>query len=367
MKFILVAILLFAVPVMGQIQPDDFSYLGAFAIDGQYDPETVGWYAYGQRGLSYDPVFDSLWVTGHDHAKWLIEIGVPEPVDSKEQDRLEVAPVLTPKFDFAPCEGSSVHLSGVEVHKDRIWASCKYWYNVSGEDVSPLFHRDSETLDDLRGPFRAGRKNKSKFHGSRQGAYLFSIPQEWAREHLRKPLTLATGFARGAGAFGGSQGPTIIAFHPRRPRKAKALVYYRQLHPECLDDEAACDFPEYRACDEWNGATWVRSAAGDSVLISGLKAEGSNQYLPGGRDCSPYFGEILFYDSEDLADSASKQIKPWEVVPYARWRPKELWKKKHALGGMAFDESSGRLFVVEKSARSGGRSIVHVWQTEPGS
>ena len=364
MKWLLPVVLLVSVPVRSQIQPGDFEYQGAFAIDGEFDPQVEQWYAYGQRGLSYDPSFDSLWVTGHDHATTIVEIGIPPLVISREWSELPVAPVLTPAFDFAECLDSSFHMSGVEVHRDRIWVSCKHWYNTAGRDLATMYHRDAETLGDLQGPFRAGRRS-GKFHGSRQGAYLFSIPPDWAREHLNRPLTLATGFARGAGAFGGSQGPTIIAFHPRKPQKAKALVFYREFFPECLEDERECDFPGYRACDSWDGAAWVRSAAGDSVLISGVKAEGSNQYHPGGRDCSPYFGEILFYDARDLAASARRRVHPWEVVPYVRWRPREMWKSDHSFGGMAFDSRGGRLFVVEKSAGRNGRSIVHVWQTAP--
>ena len=135
----------------------------------------------------------------------------------------------------------------------------------------------------------------------------------------------------------------------------------------CFADWNDCDYPKYTACDRWNGATWVRSAHGDSVLMSGKKYDGTSSYYSGGFHCDPGpFGEIIFYDADDFLTRISGELEPWEVVPYRTWRPSELWGAGRELGGIAYDPSQGRLYVIEKFAGPGGRAIVHVYRTGEG-
>ena len=125
------------------------------------------------------------------------------------------------------------------------------------------------------------------------------------------------------------------------------------------------------------GAELVRTGAESAILIAGVKA-GSTCYGLGsacGDPCRasqgyhgyPYTAQILFYDPADLEARLSGSVQPWEVVPYATWVPTELWAQECPdVGGIAFDEDAGRLFVAERLAGPFGEGIIHVYQLEGG-
>ena len=196
------------------------------------------------------------------------------------------------------------------------------------------------------------------------------MPDEWAKKVGLGSKRLVTGFAREAGAFGGSQGPTMIAFDPSDPGDAQDLVWYRTRYPGC-PYEGKCDYPEYTACDSWEGATWVSTASGNGILIAGSKGLGPTRYGTGDPgDCSRYQGyhcdpseiQVIFYDPDDIVAVLSGKAKPWKVLPYAVWRPPGLWSEAcGSIGGMAYDAENQRLYLVEKSAGPYGKAVVHTY------
>jgi len=360
--------------VWGQrLQPADFEYLGAFAIDANYSTGN-NWNAYGQRGMSFDPTGDpgnsdalpgSLWVTGHDYERYVFELTIPTPSPSIfSWSQLPKPSLLTVPTQFTnSCSSATEWFTGVEVHRNLLWGSCTNWYNVSGADLSQvMWRRNLSDLSNLQGAFHAGPIGNPEFHSNRQGQYMLSIPPDWAAAHLRGK-TLATGMNRAN--FGGSQGPTVLAFDPDNPSDAYGLLYYRDLDP-CYGNKDQCDYPGYTLCDYWSGATWVRTATTDTLLIAGKKYYGDNDYQ-GGWVCDPGFGAIIFYDPDDLAARVDGSLEPWNVAPYTTWRPTELWYASSELGGIAFDQSSGHLYVIETYAGPGGTAIVHVYKTGGGA
>ena len=82
----------------------------------------------------------------------------------------------------------------------------------------------------------------------------------------------------------------------------------------------------------------------------------------------PYTPKILFYDPTDLEARLSGTVQPYEVLPYAEWIPTELWAQECPdVGGLAFDEGFGRLYVAERLAGPFGEGIIHVYQLEGAS
>lgn len=351
----------------------DFSYLGAFSIDGDLatDPE---WNAYGQRGMTFDSQGDpsnrddfpgSLWITGHDWRQWVFELSIPIPQSGiSEFRKLPQPTILTPPTLFTPeCSGGSEWLADVEVHDDAIWASCANWYNVSGRDLSTvLWKRDRSDLTNLQGPFHAGPMNSGRFHSNRQGMYLFSIPVDWAETHLGGK-SLATGFSRNS--HGGVMGPTVIAFDPENSSDAYELLSYRQ-NRACFKDKSQCDYPGYTACDYWGAAVWIKSGAKEALVFGGKKFDGRSDYRAGGWVCDPGFGEVAFFEPDDLAARIAGKKKPWEIKPYETWRPSELWRPGDPIGGLAYDEMGRFFYLIEKSAGPNGRAIVHVYRVRSG-
>ncbi|MCK5920021.1 MAG: hypothetical protein KAG66_03720, partial [Methylococcales bacterium] len=225
----------------------------------------------------------------------------------------------------------------------------------------------------------------SAFHNARTSNYLFQAPAGFANENLGGRSLLA-GNHRSAGAFGGSQGPTLYATAPWQDGNppaagqelaAQALLYYPTNNDCTANDFTQCAFPGYRANDDWGGGAWVESGEKTAVLIFGRKGLGDNCYGIPGEECGaslcttnkgwhsdPYEPQILFYDPQVLADVAAGNKNPWEVVPYAVLRPlQEVFSSDCAIfGSVAYDVVNQLVYVTERSAGEFGATAVHVWQ-----
>ena len=356
---------------LAQPQPSDFEYLGAFALTGDHDDEPNP-FSYGQRGLALDPADGNLWITGHDWKAQVFKVEVPVPVKSKVWEELPTAPIVVPPQAFmasCPSDGEW-HFGAIEVLNDRLDGICNYWYNVSGSDLE-TYHRGSIAGSATEGPFHVG-KRKPLYHSSMVGAYLFTIPEDWAQAVGLGSKRAVTGFSREAGAFGGSQGPTMIAFDPDNPSDARNLLWYREKYPNCPPN--GCDYPEYTSCDAWEGATWVAAESGPAILLGGSKGLGETRYGLGNPDdcddsqgyhCDPLEIQIIFYDADEIAATLQGKGKPWDIEPYAVWHPSELWSGAcGGLGGMAYDKDRRLLLVVERQVGPDGKAVMHAYRLQ---
>jgi hypothetical protein len=338
----------------------DFRYLGAFRIACVGD-----WCSYNLDGLGV-AADGSLWVTDHVYDFAVRRIAVPpNPVESQVFDDLPGAATLEGPLTAAGCPGTATELTGVAAIGAEAATTCRDYYNVGGDYQAVYRRRPAAAVEEV-GP------QMTPFHPNRYGAYLFSLPPEWAVGQGLGNRTLVTGFSREAGAFGGSQGPTLFVFDPENPADAVDLLWYRELSPGC-PGTGGCDFPGYESVDSWMGADWVRSPTASAVLISGVKG-GSTCYGSGsecGDPCRgsqgyhgyPYTAQVLFYDPDDLAARIAGTQQPYEVLPYASWTPAELWRHDCPdVGGLAFDATAGRLYIAERLAGPFGEGIIHVWE-----
>jgi len=351
---LLVSLVLWATPLVARVQPTDFTYLGSFDVDCSDD-----WCKYGQRGLEIADGGSALWITGHDYDAQVTKVSIP-PIGG-------TATKLSGPSDFlGSCpEDDEWYFAAIEESGGTLRGVCKYWYNTSGDDLD-TYHASSGAGSQHIGP------RSSPFESAKMGSYLFEVPGDFASQHLGG-RRLITGYARSAGAFGGSQGPTLFAFDVDDPSGALDLVWYREHYPECnWDDYSACDLPGYRTSDDWEGATWVRSATGDAILVLGQKGLGDNYYgdaRPGdcdpykGYHADPYEGQIIFYDPADVVARLQGDKEPWEVLPYATLVLNGVggWDGCTSPGGMTYDQDSGRLYVVHKGGAGSGKPKVHVW------
>ena len=134
------------------------------------------------------------------------------------------------------------------------------------------------------------------------GTYMSAkLEARFAQKYLGG-RTLVTGRARGTPTEGterqttrgGSQGPTLFAFHPLRDRDpaphldAIPILYYRVRFPDCagpnVGDPDSCDYPGYTMCDIWTGAAFVesqRTNTGISIPFGHLTTARSHS-SPGG-------------------------------------------------------------------------------------
>jgi hypothetical protein len=66
------------------------------------------------------------------------------------------------------------------------------------------------------------------------------------------------------------------------------------------------------------------------------------------------------YDAADLLRVRRGQLRPWQVRPYATWRL-ALPFGSSQIGGVAYDASSGRIFVSQQYA-NGPDPVIDVFK-----
>jgi len=344
----------------GSIAPADFSYLGAFRMECGGD-----WCSYNLDGVGL-AADGSLWVTDHVYDYAVRRVEIPAVLSGSQVfGDLTAAATLEGPIATAGCPGTATELNGVSAIGTEVATTCRDYYNVGPVYQAVYRRRPAATIEEI-GP------QADPFHPNKYGAYLFGLPSDWATAQGLGTKTLVTGFSREAGAFGGSQGPTLFTFDPENPTGAVDLLWYREIYPGC---PGSCDFSGYESADSWMGADWVGSAAGGTILISGVKA-GSTCYGLGsacGDPCRasqgyhgyPYAPQILFYDPADLEDRLAGLVEPYSILAYATWVPTEFWSQEcPSVGGLAFDANLDRLYVAERLAGPFGEGIIHVYQLD---
>ena len=399
----------------------DLTYQGAFRL-----PENFYW---GALGLSYYPdgdggagsllvsEFEALTDVDHSGVCWnpewdcyayYGEVTIPAPARSSNWEDLPEATLATGPTAFDGGLASTVHNEYLNVSdlefvprrgtqtSDKLYGSINLWYaeGVAGEGSFPTVWFANMDGTGARGMFHVG-PDDGLYHGRKMGAYLFSVPQWYADEYLGG-RTLITGRSRGTPGSsseevtteGGSQGPTLFAFHPWESDSptgdldALPILYYRVKFPGCagpnVGSPAACDYPDYTLCDDWSGGAFVDDGDRRALMLLGYKGLGTSCYDEPpvecndpcsdshGYHCDPYERQVVFYDVHELGYSAQGGQDPWVVIPYETWRPDEFYLQDNPCtnaGGMTFDEAGGRLFMVERGL--GGvdtnATVVHVW------
>jgi hypothetical protein len=400
-------------PPDDRVQPSDLIYRGAFAYppgdDWAYSGHALAYYPAGDPGGPADGYPGSLYAAGgaSDEVDLVAEISIPEPVIASNFEDLPQASALQPLTDitggwkdnctFAPdCIYRNVDGLAYLPNVDKVAWNLRDWYNTARYDQDSLGWSGLD-MSGAHGVWHIGDRpsDQDLFHNAKTCNYLFKAPESYADLYLDGKWLIA-GNHREAGALGGSQGPTLYALAPwedgdppssGQNLDALALLYYPEI-VECVWEgegdinehpaPGVCDFPDYRAMDNWGGGVWLQTGSGRGILIFGRKGLGDNCYGPAescsGDPCSPYQGyhaypyqpQILFYDPEELTEVMAGTREPWEVLPYAIHSPEDemVGGECAILGAAALDRERGLLYVTEQEAGPWGETVVHVWQVE---
>lgn len=377
------------------IQPNDFEYLGAFRL-----PDAGNW---GSRGMAFrpegdsgnsDPFSGSLIVTGHDHHDYAFEVTIPVPLLKNDLSLLPEARLMGPTFDATggakkKCENLefgidySCYLYGLEYIDGELIISFNAWYNTSGMDY-PNHVRNKIGGGAASNALHIG-KGDTTFHSNKTGDYIFSVPKTWANQYLGGRNVL-TGRTRPAGAFNSSQGPSLFAFSPGAEADAIALMYFDDLLDDnCVlwdsthlveHDPNTCPYPDYRPCDSWDGGAWLEVGGKRTIVLSGTQSLGKSNYIPGtGYSCGSTEPCFTLFDPAHLEQVAAGKLKPWQVRPYAEFRPSGIWDSpfssdfSHHMGGMAVDLSKSLLYLIQKvqADPSSNVGVVHVYRFGKGT
>jgi hypothetical protein len=329
-----------------RLAPGHLRYDGAFRLPDEF--------AWGARGMSYYPGGDggagSLLITGfelsrtedgnecHEGTRCVAlfgEVRIPAPRAATRLQGLPMAELLRPVSGFDGGKVYGLHeytwVSGIEFvprqgsqGADRIYGSLDLWYaeGARGERTFPTIWAAELDGSNPTGLFHVGPE-RPPFHGRKMGDYLFRVPRWYADRYLGG-RTLITGRARGTPADGtqrettrgGSQGPTLFAFHPLQSQRppphldAIPILFYRVRFPGCagpnVGDPDSCDYPGYTMCDIWTGAAFVEGRSGRAIMLAGWKGLGSNCYDEPPVNCSDPCA-----DDHSSTTSTSSGAPPW--------------------------------------------------------
>ncbi len=407
-----------------RLQPEDLIYQGAFRL-----PDSFNW---GARGLSFYPggnagagtllvtafelLFDqnhpgeSCWDPSWNCNAYYGEVAIPAPAVEANWESLPEAALLSGMINFDGGLASTVHREYLFVSDiayvprrgtqtaDKVYGSIELWYaeGVAGEESFPTVWMANQDGSNPQGMFHVGPW-ATPYHGRKMGSYLFPVPQWYADQYLGGRI-LMTGRSRGTPVGldpvttqGGSQGPTLFAFHPFNSDAptgnldALPVLYYRVKFPGCagpnVGDPNVCDYPQFTMCDSWTGGAFVDNGSRRAILLLGYKGLGTNCYDEPpvecndpcsdahGYHCHPYERQVIFYDVHALGQNVSSS-EPWNVLPYTIWRPEVFYLKGDAqgnvcgdVGGMAVDQTGRRVFIIERGlgGTDTNAAVVHVW------
>lgn len=384
-----------------RLTPADLHYRGAFAYpagdEWAYSGHALAYYPGGDAAGPADSYPGSLFAVGHAWYQQVGEITIPAPVVTTSFAALPQAIVVQAAGDITGgwlnhctyiegCEYREVAGLAYLANLDKLAWNLRDWYNVGGYDQDSLGWSD-RTLANAQGVWHIGPRADAVFHNAQTSNYLLTAPTAFAAQYLGGK-TLVAGNTRPAGAFGGSQGPTLYATAPwldgnppasGQDLAALALLYYPVV-PDCVErDDTLCHFPNYRAADDWGGGAWIEAGDKTAVVIMGRKGLGANCYGIPGEDCQPslctsdkgwhadpYEPQLLFYDPADLAAVAAGAKAPWSVLPYTTYRPtQELLRPDCGiLNAVAYDATRQLLYATESTAGPAAETVVHVWAIE---
>lgn len=397
------------------IAPEDLIYLGAFRLpegsngsNWEYSGYALTYYPDGDPNGDQDGFPGSLFGIGHDHHQMVSEINIPIPVISanKDPNELNTATTLQEFQDirndlFGYLELPRAGLAYLPPQGDQTTGKLYFCWGQHFQFEREASHGWSEL--DLSAPHTAGLWHLSDYTNYVGNDYLFPIPENWAQVNT-PGLLLATGRFRD-GAWGGL-GPALLAIGPWTegdPPPPGAIL--ENVIPLLLYGTSDPNAPEiitsedqrmitYAEADEWSGGAWLVSDNRSAVIFVGTKAIGRNWYgfsngveypinegepvpdvPPWPHDDRGWWSEdiaaqIIFYSPNDLAQVANGSIQTWEPQPYASLDISNYLfdpgfdfenSKRYLLGGAAFDQQRGLLYVIERRA-DGDKSIVHVFQ-----
>ena len=347
----------------------NLQYVGAFRVpDGTIGASS---FSYGGSAITYNPANNSLFAVGMPYDQAIAEIKIPSSiVNSTNLNNLPVATVLQPFTSILPripnnpsymSSGGYEAIGGLMVDNGQLIGTAFNTYDASGSAMVSHFELSSLNLASasVSGLYQVGTMG-----GGFVGGYMTPVPSEWQS-------ALGAPFLTGQGALNiitrTSFGPDAFGFNPANFNSGVTpdipYVYYDQNHTTlgAWNSSPPTLFNGTVGGDNNTGFGAVFVPGSRSVLFfsaigtgpfyygEASDANDSNRTAKGAHSVGGnYTWQVWAYDANDFAAVKNGQKNPWDVVPYATWNftlPTTDGAKN--IGGVAFDPSSGRLYVSE--------------------
>lgn len=401
----------------GRLQPSDISYIGAFRLPDS-EPFEHGWYWGGSAAACW-PLGDphgpddgfpgSIFGTGHNWNVFVAEIDIPVPVISqaKNPDDLNTARFL--QF-FHDVRGRLFEDAAGQPLFNEILRTGMAVLPSGESRVSPklVMARGQHLQEDRQDPSHMWcelnlsdpRPRGNWFFGSRSNYttcdYMFEIPDLWSDTHA-PGMRLATGRFRD-GLWSG-MGPALFALRPW-PDDTPAdgdtiteilpLLLYGIQQPgnQHIQTDPSMRMDGFKEADEWVGGAWIETEEASAVVLAGTRGLGEVWYgLPDGtvwpdeppypRDpdnergwwCETFQAQLIFFDTQDLADVARGIAETWDPQPYAAFDLMPFLyrvfssQQKEQVSAVCHDPVNNRLYVFEPLADE-DKPLVHVFRIQ---
>jgi chitodextrinase len=351
------------VPNEPLLYSSNVQYVGAFRVPAVADSLSPGsyTYSYGGTALAFNPANNGLFIVGMPYDNAVSEISIPQSiVNSSNVSSLSTATVLQapvqvlnklPSDPLKNIQPVAEDIGGLMVNNGQLIGTDYSGYDADGQAQVSHFVLNSLNLSTAQvgGLYQVGTLG-----GGLVAGYMAPIPTEWQAALGDPDLT---GQADINIVSRTSQGPAAFGFNPSNLGSGVApdtpYVYYpngNQLGPY----EGPAD-PLQSGTSHVNGAVFVPGSS--SVLFIGSTGTNYNGYgLPGdygdNEDTAKgphslngqYTMQVWAYSAKDLAAVKQGTLQPWQVQPYDVWNF-TVPGGSTSVGGVAFDPSTGRLYV----------------------
>lgn len=383
------------------LQESSLVYQGAFRLPQlPCNSPTYGCFAYGGTALAYNATNHSLYMVGHPYGGLTAEVSIPALVNSSNLSDLNVATLLQPFADAVegqrnavnPTDPNSHPIAGQFVYGGRLIIAVESYYDGSGTQKTSHFAHplNLATAAPFVGPVKVG----SLYPGYVDG-YMTAVPPEW--QSLFGGPALTGNCCLNIISLQ-SNGPSVSVFDPTQigtsdPVPAVLLVGYPHSTPLGTGWGTQSTL--------FNGTTMITGvvfpAGTRSVLFFGRQGIGPFCYGAGtstsslagtqvagagdiwcydpatsakGVHAYPYVYQVWAYDANDLLAVKNGSKQPYEIQPYAVWTftlPFENSAGLNKIGGAAYDEQDGLIYVSQECADPNCDPIIHAFKVMDGA
>lgn len=342
------------------INKTNLQYVGAFRVPNYSD--NVDEFSYGGTAIAFNPANNSLFMVGHYQS--VTEISIPSTIaNSSNLNTLATATMLQPWVQLLPrlsnrltgtLDGAPI--GGLIVDNGKLIGTQYAYYSGADTQTASHFVVDSLNLStaNVQGLYQVGSMARTV------AGYMTPVPVEW-QTALGAPyltgqadLSIISTVSSGPAAFGFDpsqlNGPVTTSI-PTTP-----YLFYPLSNP--LGSYVGPANPLQSGTTSVNGIVFVPGSR--SVLFFGKTGTNYNGYgtpekygdlnSDGGTGEHALNGEYAYqvwaYDANDFVAVKQGLKQPWEVRPYNTWNfdfPISSGFKQ--IGGVAFDPSSGRIYV----------------------
>src|SRR6185369_10413679 len=402
------------------IPTQDLVYEGAFRVAIDQNAGSGKWYGYNSGFMTYNPYGNSgrgsiLAVGQENSLSWVGEMSIPGNPSKGDISAMPRAKGLQPFTDVRGVLGSiqtgdlSQQTYGLAVipPNDNQKSPRLYWlsiYNYNPANKAVPNHGGSIGSSDLNFSDlkETGQWNLRGRTPAQYGWYALTLPRKWADTYVNGQY-LGVGRDRINSADGQGWGPSLYTSAPWTQGTSVAngsQLANTKLLGYTMSDPVS---KNYSHGDGSRGATWatigsksafivaynkaIRSASDSTLTVVGdypfedyktgtqigLPATEISTYQPSDTDykAGPWFGTLLFYDTDELAKVAQGIKQPNEVKPYAMFNLESFLKRRQGkvpskalpIGGVTFDATHNKLYVQELLV-DGSYPIIHVFQLQ---